>query len=158
MISRTSAYALEAVLVIARRHGQGPIRAAELAAELGLPGNYLSKILNSLARDGILASERGPTGGFHLALPADRLTIERVIGRFENVGAARMCFLGRGTCSEEHSCPMHDQWKEVSAPLFQFLRGTTMADLVESRSARASSTSPSSGSRTAHPADPGPDR
>lgn len=132
MISRTSAYALEAVLLMAGREGHGPVRAAELAAELGLPGNYLSKILNALARDGILTSERGPTGGFRLASPPGELTIERVIARFENVGVSRKCFLGRGTCSDEQRCPMHDRWKTASAPMFEFFGQTTIAELVAS--------------------------
>lgn len=137
MISRTSGYALEALLAMARREGDGPARAARLAVELKIPANYLSKILNTLARSGILRSERGPSGGFRLARPADRVAIIHVVGLFEDTGSTRQCMLGRGDCSEENACPLHEDWKSATRPVIDFLRGTTLADLVEGRTSVA---------------------
>ena len=59
--------AISAVLCIAEARGE-PMRASTIAAATGAAGNYLSKILHSLARAGVLSSERGPRGGFRLAL------------------------------------------------------------------------------------------
>jgi len=128
---------MEAALVIARQPAGEPVRAAELAGSLDLPSNYLSKILNSLVHAGVLRSDRGPTGGFRLALEPSAITVEDVIGRFEDVGASRRCFLGRGRCSDTDSCPMHDQWKQVSRPMFDFFHETTLADLIAAESRRA---------------------
>jgi Rrf2 family protein len=139
LISRTSAYALEATIVIAARDDAGPVRAAELAAELDLPTNYLSKILNALTRARLLRSGRGPTGGFSLRVPAREIAIDDIVGVFEDTSAARQCFLGRGVCSDHHSCPMHEDWKRVSGPMFAFLEHTTLADLVARNSAAPAS-------------------
>lgn len=136
MISRTSAYALEAAIIIAAREGER-ITATDLAAELDLPGNYLSKILNAMARARLLESERGPRGGFRLAREPAAIAIEDIIGLFEDVGSSRRCFLGRGKCSETDSCVMHDQWKKVSTPMFDFFRDTTLASLVADRRRKA---------------------
>jgi Rrf2 family protein len=130
LISRTSAYAMEATLVIARQPAGEPVRAGDLAGRLELPRNYLSKILNSLVHAGVLRSDRGPTGGFRLGLDPAEITVEDIIGRFEDVGASRRCFLGRGQCSDTNSCPMHDQWKRISRPMFDFFHETTLADLI----------------------------
>lgn len=136
MISRTAAYALQSAVILARLEPGERARAADMADELQLPANYLSKILNTMARAGLLRSERGPTGGFRLARPASEVAINDVIGLFEETGSTRRCFLGRGDCSEEDSCPMHHQWKEVSAPLFDFFHNTTLAQIVEDEAGR----------------------
>jgi Rrf2 family protein len=130
MISRTSGYALEALLVLARRNGQ-MTRATQLAKELDIPGNYLSKILNALARAHILVSERGPAGGFCLARPADEISILDAVNVFEDTGTVRQCLLGRGQCRDDAACPMHAQWKAVCSPVFDYLRETRLSDLLQ---------------------------
>lgn len=130
MISRTSGYALEALLVIARRDGR-MTRATELARDLDIPANYLSKILNSLARAHILESERGPAGGFRLARPADEISFLDAVNVFEDTGSVRQCLLGRGRCRDEDACPLHARWKAVSSPVFDYLRETRLGDLVD---------------------------
>lgn len=135
MISRTSAYALEAAIIIAERQPER-VRANELAAELGVPANYLSKILATMARAGLLESGRGPHGGFRLAADATDTMVGDVVGLFEDVSSTRRCLLGRGTCSDTNSCPAHDQWRAVSRPLFDFFDTTTLASLSTHRSRR----------------------
>jgi Rrf2 family protein len=128
---------MEAALAIARQPADEPVRAADLADRLSIPANYLAKILKSLARAGILLSGRGPTGGFRLARDPSGITVEDIIGRFEDVGTSRRCFLGRGRCSDANSCPMHDVWKRVSRPMFDFFHETTLADLLSAQRHRA---------------------
>jgi len=129
MISRTSGYAIEALLVIARRDGR-MTRATQLAKELAIPGNYLSKILNALTHAHILESERGPAGGFRLARPAAEISILDAVNVFEDTGSVRRCMLGRGRCGDDDACPLHAQWKAVSSPVFDYLRETRLGDLV----------------------------
>ena len=59
VLSKTSEYALRAVLHLARCGADRTVRASEMASALAVPANYLSKILHNLARAGILSSERG---------------------------------------------------------------------------------------------------
>ena len=65
MLSQTSEHAIRAVLFLAQQHGE-PVSADRVAGALGAPANYLGKTLNMLARRGLLASSRGPAGGFRL--------------------------------------------------------------------------------------------
>ena len=68
MLSKTSRYALGATAALAERWDEGcAIRVGDIAADLDVPRNYLSKILHQLSRAGVLTSERGPKGGFRLA-------------------------------------------------------------------------------------------
>ena len=131
MLTRTGGYALNAALAIAEMGVDGrAVRANEIAEALDLPGNYLAKILHSLARSGILRSERGRKGGFRLARDPAQIRLIEVVAEFDDLGRERQCLLGRGTCSDAGGCPAHREWKEASAPAFRFFETRTLADLM----------------------------
>jgi Rrf2 family protein len=117
------------VLAIAE-HDDQPVGAARLAGTLGVPANYLSKVLHQLARAGVLDSTRGKLGGFKLARPASRIPLLEVVGSVDDVPGNRTCLLGRPVCSDHHPCAAHDRWKEASEKSAAFFRETMVADLV----------------------------
>src|SRR5208282_1687968 len=82
-----------------------------------------------LARRGILVSSRGPRGGFQLAVPAERLTLDRIVDLFDTM-PRRDCLLGRPRCSDSRPCAAHAQWADVTRRLTAFFTGTTVADLL----------------------------
>lgn len=131
MISKTNQYAIRAVLHVAQHQHAGPLRAAQIARALQLPANYLAKILHSLARAGVLHSERGPRGGFQLARPAKELWLSDVIAPFDPVAKQRECLMGREECSDESPCSLHESWRHASDPMIDFFRQTALADLLD---------------------------
>jgi Rrf2 family protein len=136
MLTRTAGYALSAALEVAERGGETrAVSATELAGSLEIPSNYLSKILQSLARDGILISERGRTGGFRLARAPETIRLLDVVAGFDDLGRERQCLLGRGECTEVGGCPAHREWVEASAPAFRFFESRTLADLMNREAA-----------------------
>jgi Rrf2 family protein len=136
MLSKTSQYALRAVVHLARDHGD-PVSSAEVAAALEVPANYLSKILHTLSRAGLVDSERGPGGGYRLARPADGISIADVIGAVDPVAPGTGCLLGRESCPGRHPCAAHDRWCRVSEPVVAFFRDTMVAELLETGGAVA---------------------
>lgn len=131
MLSQTSEHALRAVLYLAASGRENElIKIDEIVAELRIPRNALSKTLNVLARTGVLESERGPHGGFRLAVPADQLPLSRVIAPFDTIGQGRECLLGRVVCSDRAPCLAHATWKSVSEQMQDFFQKSTVADLV----------------------------
>ena len=135
-ISGTSQYAIRAVVYVATNGADAPVRVGPIAEALGMPRNYLSKTLHLLARAGVLKSERGPTGGFQLAIPIDELTLAQVAAPFDDLGA-RHCLLGRVQCSGKNPCAAHGQWSAVADSLQQFFAGTTVHDLMKDPRAAA---------------------
>jgi Rrf2 family iron-sulfur cluster assembly transcriptional regulator len=131
LLPQTAEYALRAVLHIAAT--DRPVRVAEIAAKLDVPRNYLSKTLHQLARDGVLLSTRGPTGGFQLGMAADRLTLQRVVSMFATAGGRR-CLLGYGACAEIPACAVHARWSPVGAQMRDFFETTTVAELLTAAS------------------------
>lgn len=88
------------------------VLARDLAACIGAPLPYLSKILNRLVGGGVVEAKRGYRGGFRLARPAGRLTVAEIVAAVEGPEFLTGCLLGLTTCSEERACPLHDFWKQ----------------------------------------------
>jgi len=131
ILSRTGEYALRAVLYLARQGDDAPIRVDDIAQALSVPRNYLSKILHELGRSGVLISSRGPKGGFQLALPADELSLEDVVSRFDPLEREAACLLGRaGGCNDEDPCVAHHRWRDLTQRRVSFFRDTTVAELL----------------------------
>jgi Rrf2 family protein len=107
----------------------------EIAAELALPQQYLTKILRALASEGILESQRGRSGGFRLARPAEKITLLDVVDPLDHLSERQACILGQATCSDVRSCPLHDPWRRISDSLCRMLRGRTLAQLTRQASA-----------------------
>lgn len=130
ILSHTAAYALRAALYLAAREGNGPASVDSIASALGVPRNYLSKVLHGLTREGLLVSLRGPSGGYELADPASSTSLLDVIRPFDPIGSRQGCLLCRGECSAEEPCLVHAQWSAVAADVSAFFRETTLLDVV----------------------------
>ncbi len=131
ILSQTAVYALRAVIHLAESEGDALVRVDDMAEALDVPRNYLSKILHTLARGGMLRSTRGPGGGFRLAVPAGKLRLLDIVSNFDDMGERRTCLLGRSRCSDENPCAVHTRWQDASREVRSFFRETTVADLFE---------------------------
>lgn len=131
MLSDTAEYALRAVLFIAQHATpEHLVRTDQVAESLGVPRNYLSKILHQLAKRGVLVSSRGVQGGFRLAQPVDEVRLAEIIEQFDPIAPTRTCILGRKECSDSHPCPAHNRWKGISQEVRTFFHKTTVGDLL----------------------------
>jgi cysteine desulfurase len=135
ILSQTAAHALRAVFYVAQREDDHLVRVGDIAEALAIPRNYLSKILHQLARAGVLASARGKTGGFRLAIPADRLALIDIVQHFDRLEEQRQCLLGRPVCSDRRPCAAHERWKKTAESVAAFFRETTVASVLSSGSA-----------------------
>ena len=131
MLSRTARYALRAAVYIAERQEETPVSVQDLARELDIPRNYLSKTLHRLAQAGVLTSTRGPGGGFRLSRPAAEVALQEVVAGVEPVESTEArCLLGRAQCSEDDPCAAHGRWCVVREQMETFFSETTLADLA----------------------------
>jgi Rrf2 family transcriptional regulator, iron-sulfur cluster assembly transcription factor len=122
------------VLYIAQQEtDEASIRSDDVADALKVPRNYLSKILHSLAKEGLLWSVRGPGGGFRMRVSPHSLQLYRVIQPFDDIEPRRTCLLGRPQCSDRNPCAAHEMWKGISEQVGDFLRQTTIADLIRGK-------------------------
>ncbi len=81
-------YAIRALVYLAGRSDEElPVSAAAVAESEDIPPYYLAKVMQDLARAGLLRSVRGRGGGFTLKRPADKIGVLEILGTVENVTA-----------------------------------------------------------------------
>ena len=131
MISKTGRHATLALAMLARLKPGEFTGAGQIAATIGAPANYLSKLLKQLAEVGLLESQKGLGGGFRLAKPADKISLYDVIEPLEHVSRWNGCFLGRNKCSDKSPCAVHGRWTTIREDYLHFLNNTTIAELAE---------------------------
>ena len=132
MLSRTSEYALRAVIHLAQHLDAWPISGREIAEQTGIPAKYLSTVLSELVRVGILESARGKSGGFRLVDLPKNIKLIEVLSPFEQFENMR-CPFGSERCSDDKPCLAHDQWKEVVSAHQEFLCKTSIQDVSITR-------------------------
>jgi Rrf2 family transcriptional regulator, iron-sulfur cluster assembly transcription factor len=139
MFSQASEYALRALTELARVEMGEWVLTSQLAEQLDIPAHYLGKILQTLARRGVLESQRGRLGGFRLRTPAERLSAYDVVRELDDVRALEGCVMGESECSDDTACPLHDLWKDLRDRFIEQLRTTTLQDLAEFQNTRPDS-------------------
>jgi Rrf2 family transcriptional regulator, cysteine metabolism repressor len=122
-----SDYAARAVLGLAKRHAEGAsLRAEDLAAEQGIPPNYLVQILIELKSQQIVKSQRGKEGGYLLARAPSEITFGDVL----------RCVHGQVFDSpgvNDPHCPLELRsiWRKLQSTLDQTADAVTFQQLLE---------------------------
>lgn len=129
MISQSAEYALRAVTWLAG-HPDRNLSTAQIAAGTQVPPGYLSKMLQVLARAGIVTSTPGRAGGFRLARPAEELTVLTVVNAIDPVQRIRECPL-KLAAHAVHLCPLHRRLDDAAASVEAAFAATSIAELVE---------------------------
>jgi Rrf2 family transcriptional regulator, iron-sulfur cluster assembly transcription factor len=131
-LSNTADYALRAVVVLGRSFGAGVLHADEIARATGTPRNYMAKVLNALAKAGVVTSARGPAGGFVLGSAPETITVAQVIELFDQPHPHTRCLLGNGACHPADPCAAHRTWDTIVHRQREPLLTTTISDLLRS--------------------------
>lgn len=129
MLPKTSEYALRAVVWLAREPGR-PSSADDLAEHTRVPRRYLQKVLQDLARGGLVRSQPGPGGGYALVTHPEELTILDVVNAVAPLERIRSCPLGLP--SHAKLCPLHRELDEAYAATESALGRVTIASVIQS--------------------------
>jgi len=131
MISRTGKYALQ-ILGYLASHSQKRHSGKEIASGLGIPANYLGKILNILAKHGFVDSKKGWGGGFLLKESAKDSPISEVLSLIEGpeVAGKEGCLFGWPECKDENPCPLHEDWSKILEAYGEMIGKLTIKDLA----------------------------
>jgi Rrf2 family protein len=133
MLTQTGEYALRAMVYMANK-GEGAFSGVkEIAASTDVPANYLAKILQQLARNRVLESQKGYGGGFKLARKLNKITLLDIIDPLERIDKFKQCVLGQRLCNDEVACPLHHTWKAISGQYLGSLQNTTLQDIADFR-------------------------
>jgi Rrf2 family protein len=129
VISQTAEYALRTIAWLASQEGT-PQTTRQIAEATKVPAGYLSKILQSLGRAGLVRSQRGLHGGFTLARDPDEMSPLDVINVIEPIQRIETCPLGIESHRAE-LCPLHRKLDDAMAQIESVLASTKISDLLE---------------------------
>lgn len=135
MLSNTCKYAIRALIYLAKRSGPGKkMGIKQITEEINVPAPFLSKILQNLARHGILSSVKGPHGGFSLGRKPEEISLYDIIIDVDGESYFCSCIVRLDTCKcfddEVPSCPMHKRFGSQRTELINFYKSTTLADII----------------------------
>lgn len=128
MISPTAEYALRAIVALAQAQDEAMVT-RKIAQVTKVPPGYLSKILQTLGRGGLVRSKRGIGGGFALARPADQISVLDVVNAVDPLKRIVRCPLGIET-HDGRLCSLHRKLDAATALVERSFEGTTVADLL----------------------------
>jgi len=122
-------YAVTAMLDLALHAEEGPVTLAGISDRQGISLSYLEQLFTRLRKGGLVASTRGPGGGYSLSRPADQIAIADVVSAVDESVDATRCG-GMANCQDGKRCLTHDLWSELSEQIHLFLSEITLGQLV----------------------------
>jgi len=103
----------------------------DIALELNISRNHLTKIIRELAEAGFVTTQRGAGGGLRLAQAADTITIGNVVRRLEARHALVECFRSDGgNCTLLPECKLKGRLAAAKQAFLEELDKSTLADCV----------------------------
>lgn len=134
MISKKTKYGLQAMLLLTREHGRGPLLISDLAERERIPKKFLELILLQLKNAGVLQSRKGKGGGYFLAQPPEQISVGRVVRTLEGPLAPVPCVSETAyrkceECLDERSCGIRLVMKNVRDAMAQILDNTSLKEM-----------------------------
>lgn len=130
ILSRTSQYAIQALIFVATQPRGVPVLIREVAEHLDVPPPYLAKIMQTLSRGKFIHSFRGRQGGVCLCEGGEKTDLMQILTLIEGPGLTENCVLGLKICGDETACPMHAEWKPIKTRILKLLNQQTLGKLA----------------------------
>lgn len=132
IFSKSFGYALRGILYIGIMKDQKRyVQVEEIASKLAVPRHFMGKIMKKLAKEKLLISTKGPSGGFILGENTLNKPLMDLIIITDGVEIFDTCVLRAKECNGTNPCPMHGQMDGLKGNLKSILSDTTIGDLLE---------------------------
>lgn len=132
MFSTSCHYGLQAMLYIAIHYHEGKsVELSTIAIKQDIPKHFLSKILQLLVKQKLLTSMKGPTGGFKLARPPEKIRLIEVVKAIDGLEIFNQCGIGLKKCNDDNPCPIHHDYKKIRDRIRQLFEQETLQGLSE---------------------------
>lgn len=129
-------FAVTAMIDVAMQSTNGPATLAGVSERQRISLSYLEQLFGKLRRSGLVASVRGPGGGYRLARPAAEVSVADVIVAVDEPLDTTHC-AGRENCRDDRRCMTHELWTSLNDHILEYLRSVTLAELVAQQRERA---------------------
>lgn len=130
-LTKKADYALMAMKHLAERSGQGSLSAKDVADAYGIPPEALAKILQRLAKAGLLNSQHGMNGGYTLSRPAHTISAFEVIQVIDGPLFITSCTTVRGECDQSDRCNIREPLRKVNESIEAVLKRIKISHMRE---------------------------
>ena len=130
MLSYTCKTAIKAVIYLAsqfEKEQNAGIR--EIAENIDASEHTVGKLLQTLVKQRLINSVKGPSGGFYISREQIKQPIINIVEAIDGSQVFKECGLGLSKCSATHPCPIHNDYKEVRDQTEKLFRQKNIADL-----------------------------
>lgn len=134
MLSNTSRYAIRALIYLAiNKNNSRKIGIKKIAKDLNIPSPFLSKILQTLAKQKVLNSTKGPNGGFSISDKSQGISLYEIIKIIDGDNLFDQCLISDKSCSEMEGnpCSIHKHYESIRENLRKMFEGHTIQQLAE---------------------------
>ncbi len=130
-LSTKAQYAVRALVDLSLHSDGRPVTLREIASREEIPLNYLEQLFLRLKRGGIVASVRGPGGGYILARESSAIRVSEIVITVEEPLNPVACLDGEaGSCAKASRCITHNVWKGLGERIRGFLDAISLAELT----------------------------
>ncbi|HLS97816.1 MAG: Fe-S cluster assembly transcriptional regulator IscR [Porticoccaceae bacterium] len=129
-------YAVTAMLDLALHGQQRPISLADISQRQEISLSYLEQLFARLRQSELVASVRGPGGGYRLNRPSHAINVAEIIDAVNESVDATNCG-GKGNCQAGEVCLTHHLWDELSRQIHHFLSQITLDQLTSTEHVQA---------------------
>lgn len=132
MLSHTCKTAIKAVIYLASKSENGDKAGMkEIAEHIHASEHTVGKILQTLVRQRLINSLKGPSGGFYISKDQQNQPISNIVEAIEGDQIFKGCGLGLSQCSAAHPCPIHDEYKVARDLIEKLFREKKVKDLCD---------------------------
>jgi FeS assembly SUF system regulator len=135
-LSKKADYGLIALKHLAIHFGDGTFSAADIAAQYSISAPLLAKVLQKLARHGLVISRHGSSGGYALARPPAEISALEAISAIDGPLLITSCVTSRGECDTTHTCTVREPLRRVNDSIAQVLGKVTLSQMADDGSSR----------------------
>jgi Rrf2 family protein len=134
-LTKKADYGLMALKYLAEHLETPSVSAKDIADTYGIPPQLLAKVLQRLAKVGLLRSHAGMNGGYALSKAANTITAFEVIHAIDGPLFITSCTKGSKSCEVEPNCTVKEPLARVNESIANVLRNITVNDLVDHETA-----------------------
>jgi len=132
-LSKKADYGLIAMKHLANHREQHACSANEIAEEYGISATLMAKVLQKLAKQGLVAAKHGSSGGYQLAKPAAGISALEVLTAIDGPVLITSCVTSHGNCDATDRCSIKEPLQRVNESILEVLSTVTIAQISEDR-------------------------
>ena len=129
-LTRAADYGVRVMIQLAVPAADGLVSLPALAKATGAPESFLSKVLQALARAGLISSRRGQAGGFRISPRGRAASMLDVIEAIDGDICLNLCMVPGRSCARKARCPAHPVWVEAQQAMLAVLSSASVAKMA----------------------------